>query len=234
MKDKIILITGANRGLGFGMSEKLAKMGATVIMVARNKNAGEASFKKLKEQNLNVILKLADVENITENLYKSVSSEFDHIDVLINNAGINPEPPTTTIETLDLKIFEKIINVNLRGTIVMCKYFIPLLKKSASGRIINFSSGLGQLTPDRMGPYPSYSISKTAVNAVTKILADELKNTNILVFSVDPGWVKTDLGGPAAPLSIEQGIDTPVWLATEKPEKLKSGYFYKERKIIDW
>jgi len=236
MKDKIILITGSNRGLGFGMSEKLAKMGATVVMVARNKNAGEASFKKLKEQNLNVILKLADVENITdiENLYKSVSSEFDHIDVLINNAGINPEPPITTIETLDLKIFEKIMNVNLRGTIVMCKYFIPLLKKSASGRIINFSSGLGQLTPDRMGPYPSYSISKTAVNAVTKILADELKNTNILVFSVDPGWVKTDLGGPAAPLSIEQGIDTPVWLATEKPEKLKSGYFYKERKIIDW
>lgn len=236
MKNKIVLITGANRGLGLGMTEKLAKMGATVIMVCRNKDAGEAIFKKLKEQNLKIILKQADVENINdiENLYKSVSSEFDHLDVLINNAGINIESPATTIETLDLKIFEKIINVNLRGTIVMCKYFIPLLKKSSAGRIINFSSGLGQLTPDRMGPYPSYSISKTAVNAVTKILADELKNTNILVFSVDPGWVRTDMGGTAAPLSIEQGIDTPVWLATAKPEELKSGYFYKERKIIDW
>ncbi len=126
------------------------------------------------------------------------------------------------------------MDINLRGTILMCKYFIPLLKKSDSGRIINFSSGLGQLSFLRTGPYPSYSISKTAVNAVTKILADELKNTKIMVFSVDPGWVKTDMGGPMAPLSIEEGIDTPVWLALAPEKELKSGYFYKERKIIEW
>jgi len=85
-----------------------------------------------------------------------------------------------------------------------------------------------------MGPHSSYSISKTAVNAISKILTDELRNTNIIVNSVDPGWIRTDMGGPNAPLSTEEGIDTAIWLATEKPENIKSGYFYKERKIIEW
>ncbi len=236
MQKKTALITGANRGLGFAMSEKLATLGNKVIMVCRNKNSGENSFLKLKQKNLDVILKFANIENIDDikKLYDEVSSEYSRLDILINNAGVNLEKENVTIETLDINIFEKILNINLRGTILMCKYFIPLLKKSDSGRIINFSSGLGQLSFPRTGPYPSYSISKTAVNAVTKILADELKNTKIMVFSVDPGWVKTDMGGPTAPLSLGEGIDTPVWLALTPEKELKSGYFYKERQIIEW
>ena len=126
------------------------------------------------------------------------------------------------------------MNINLRGSLLMCSKFIPLIKKSESGRIVNFSSGLGELTPDRMGPFPSYSISKTAVNMLTKFLAAELKDDNVIVNSVDPGWVKTDMGGPNAMMEIPEGIDTPIWLATADSSELKSGFFYKERKIIDW
>ncbi len=236
MNKKIALITGANRGLGFAMSEKLATLGIKVIMVCRNKNSGNEAFLKLKEKNLDVVLKIADVENINdiENLYKNISSEFSYLDILINNAAVNLENEKVTIENIDINCFQKVMNINLRGPVLMCKHFIPMLRKSESGRIINFSSGLGQLSLPRTGPYPSYSISKTAINALTKILADELKNTKILVFSVDPGWVKTDMGGPYAPLPIEKGIDTPVWLATAPENELISGYFYKERKIIEW
>jgi len=236
MKGKTAVITGANRGLGFAMSEKLASLGTKVIMVCRSQKTGEEAVSKLKSRNLDIILKTADVETPKdiEKLAGEISEKFPLIDVLINNAGVNSEPGEVTIETINIGLFEKIMNINLRGTILMCKYFIPMLKRAPSGRIINFSSGLAQLSVPRMGPYPSYSISKTAVNAVTKLLADELKDTNVMVFSTDPGWVKTDMGGPEAPLNIQEGIDTPIWLATEDADKLQSGYFYKERKILGW
>jgi len=233
---KIALITGATRGLGFAMSEKLATLGFKIIMACREEKTGKISYQKLKDKNLDVVFETCDVERISDidNLYNSVSKKFDHLDVLINNAGINIEPPSTKIENIDLKLFEKIMNVNLRGSLYMCSKFITLLKKSKDARIINFASGLAQLSVPRMGPYPSYSISKTAVNQLTWFLAEELKNTSVKVFSVDPGWVKTDMGGPNAMLEIEDGIDTPIWLATEDATKLKSGFFYKERKIIPW
>ena len=116
----------------------------------------------------------------------------------------------------------------------MCQKFLPLLTKAPKARIINFSSGLGQLTVPRMGYYPVYSISKTSVNAITKNLAFELEETNVKVFSVDPGWIRTRLGGSEAPLSIEEGIDTAIYLATEPINKLQTGEFYQERKILGW
>lgn len=233
---KIALITGATRGLGFAMSEKLAALNFKVIMSCREEKTGKVSYQKLKDKGLDVTFEICDVEKISDidNLYNSVSKKFEHLDVLINNAGINIEPDSTKIENINLKLFEKIMNVNLRGSLYMCSKFIPMLKKSKDARIINFSSGLGHLTVPRMGPYPSYSISKTAVNQLTWFLAEELKNTTVKVFSVDPGWVKTDMGGPNAMLEIDMGIDTPIWLATEDASSLKSGFFYKERKIIGW
>lgn len=233
---KIALITGATRGLGFAMSEKLATIGFKVIMACREEKTGRISYEKLKNKGLDVVFKICDVEKISDidNLYNSVSGKFDYLDVLINNAGINIEPASTKIENIDLKLYEKIMNINLRGSLYMCSKFIPMLKKSKDARIINFASGLAQLTVPRMGPYPTYSISKTAINQLTWFLADELKNTTVKVFSVDPGWVKTDMGGPNAMLEIEEGIDTPIWLATEDEKKLKSGFFYKERKILGW
>jgi len=236
LKGKTALITGANRGLGLAMSEKLAEAGATVIMASRDLKKGEEAAKTLKNKGFNVVAMQCDVEKLEdiENLHKEASKQFDKIDILINNAGINTEGGDIKIENIDLALFEKIMNINLRGSLAMCKHFISLVKKSDSGRIINFSSGLGELTPGRMGPFPSYSISKTAVNMLTKFLAAELKDANVIVASVDPGWVKTDMGGPDAMLEISEGIDTPIWLATADASEIKSGFFYKERKIIDW
>ncbi|MFW9992423.1 MAG: SDR family NAD(P)-dependent oxidoreductase [Candidatus Odinarchaeota archaeon] len=236
MKGKIVVITGANKGMGKAMSEMLAGMGATVYMVCRNEKRGTKTLAELKRKNLGVILKLADLEKPAdiENLAKEISEEQDRVDVLINSGAVNLEKAYTRVENVPLEILERTMAINFRGYFLMCQKFIPLLRKSESGRIINFSSGLGQLTVDRMDYYPVYSISKTAVNALTKNLANELRKTNIMVFSVDPGWVKTDLGGPQAPLSISEGIDTPVFLAAEPAQNLKTGEFYKERNILGW
>jgi NAD(P)-dependent dehydrogenase (short-subunit alcohol dehydrogenase family) len=236
IKGKIALVTGATRGMGFAVSEKLAALGAKVIMACREKKSGEKSVKSLLAKGLDVELIVCDVEKISdiEKAAKSFSKKYDHLDILINNAGINGESMETKIETIDLKVFEKIMNVNLRGTLYMISKFIPFLKKSSDGRIVSFSSGLAQLSVPRMGPHISYSISKTAINQLTWTFADHLKDTTVKIFCVDPGWVRTDMGGPDAMLEIKDGIDTPVWLATEDASKLQSGLFYKERKVLPW
>ena len=236
MIGKIVVITGANRGLGFAMSEKLASMGALVIMGCRDLKKGQEAANKLISRGLKVKAMQVDVGSTQsiDAFSESLKKDYASIDVLINNAAISDEPGGTVIETIQLEYYRRIMDTNVLGTLWMCRNLQSFLKKSADGRIINFSSGLGQLTVPRMGPCPSYSISKTAVNAITKILADEVKDTNITVFSVDPGWVKTDLGGPDAMLEIPEGIDTPCWLASTNKSELISGEFYKERKILGW
>ena len=236
MKGKIVVITGANRGLGLAMSEKIASLGATVIMGCRDLEKGNVAAQKLVAKGLKVQAMTVDVGN-TESIdafSKALASQYNTIDVLINNAAISNEPGGTVIENIELAYYRQIMDTNVLGTLWMCRNLLTLLKKSDDGRIINFSSGLGQLTVPRMGPCPSYSISKTAVNAITKILADEVKDSNIIVCSVDPGWVKTDLGGPNAMLEIPEGIDTSVWLATTDKSNIVTGEFYKERAILGW
>lgn len=236
MVDKIVVITGANRGIGYALSDELSGMGCTVIMVCRKKETGEPAFQKLQNLGRKVVLKIADVSNADQitALGKEVEAEFSHIDVLINNAAVNIDPENQGIENIDLDILETTLQTNVIGPVWMCRTFIPLLKKSKDGRIINFSSGLGQLTVPRMGPFPAYSISKTAINALTKLADDELKDDNIMVVSLDPGWVKTDMGGPNAEMTIEEAIVTPVWLATGYRSEITSGEFYKEKKILGW
>ncbi len=235
---KITVITGANKGMGKAISKKLGEMGSTVYMICRNEKKGNDAINELKMQNpsLKLILKIADmgrpadILQVTQALYK----ELDHIDFLINNAAINLERSDTRINNLSINIFEETMNINVRGPFLLIQYLLPLLFKSNDARIINFSSGLGQLTVPRMGYYPAYSISKTTINAITKNLAHELKDAGIMVFSVDPGWVKTDMGGPEALLEIEEGIITPIYLVTEKKQNLQSGEFYKEKEILGW
>jgi NAD(P)-dependent dehydrogenase (short-subunit alcohol dehydrogenase family) len=236
MTNRVVLITGANKGIGFGMAEKIGSMGAKILMVCRDKSRGEEALKKLSQKNINALLYIADMESTEsiEKLYEAVSKDVEKIDVLVNNAGVSLGEGPATIETTDINILRRTFDINFIGPFWMCKMFTQLVKKSDSGRIINFSSGLGQLTVPRMGGMPAYSSSKTAINAITKILADELKDTNIKVMSTDPGWIKTDLGSDAAPLSIEEGIETPVWLATADASELVTGEMYKERKILGW
>ncbi|MFW5851359.1 MAG: SDR family NAD(P)-dependent oxidoreductase [Bacteroidota bacterium] len=231
-----VLITGANRGIGKALAEKCAQNNMFVILVCRNSEKAKPVLHNILSQGGKAVLKKCDVSNLSdiEILGKDIKQEFQSLDILINCAAINTDTEETSIQNMPVDLLYDTMQTNFFGSVWMCKEFIPLLKKSESGRIINFSSGLGQLSVPRMGPFPAYSMSKTAVNALTKVLADEVKDSNIIVTSVDPGWVATDMGGPNAMLSIEEGIDTPFWLATAPASDLQSGYFYKERKILDW
>ena len=172
-----------------------------------------------------------------ENLKIFVEKEFGRCDILINNAGIFPdinllERNLPSIFDMDLEAIRKAMTTNVFGPILLCQALTPLMKKNKYGRMVNISSGLGQLS-DMNGGYPAYRISKTAINAVTRIFADELKNENILVNSMCPGWVKTDMGGPSAPRSVKEGADTAIWLAT-LPNGGPSGKFFRDRKKIPW
>jgi NAD(P)-dependent dehydrogenase (short-subunit alcohol dehydrogenase family) len=154
----------------------------------------------------------------------------DHLDVLVNNAGILDD--TKGIDELDDDTFLQTLATNTLGPIRVTQAFLPLLKRGSGASIINVSSGMGQLS--EMGEtYPAYSISKTALNAVTRQFAAVLRDQGITVNSVCPGWVKTDMGGPEAPRTVEEGAETVTWLATEGPREL-TGQFLRDRQTIPW
>ncbi|MFQ3579870.1 MAG: SDR family NAD(P)-dependent oxidoreductase [Bacteroidales bacterium] len=232
----IIVITGANRGLGKALTEKFLQENNQVIMVCRNKESSSEVFNMFNNKYGNVYLYQADLGSIAEieQLGIELKKNFSKIDALLNCGAVNLDGMESSIATMDISMFRNTMQINLVGSMWMCKTLLPLLLKSDDARIVNFSSGLGQLSVPRMGPFPAYSISKTAVNALTKILAEELINTNVTVVSVDPGWVKTDMGGPNAMLEIEEGIDTPYWLVTAPKHNISTGTFYKERKVLGW
>ena len=157
------------------------------------------------------------------------------VDVLINNAGIlidgDINNPTSICEA-DAEIIRKTIEVNTIAPLMLIKSILPLMQRAGYGRIVNISSGMGQLS-DMGGEHPGYRISKTALNAVTAIFAAELDGSGIAINAVCPGWVRTDMGGSNAARSTEQGIDTTLWLSTSADISL-SGGFYRDRQLIDW
>ena len=232
---RIALVTGANRGLGLETCRQLAKKGILVLLSSRSAEKGQVATQQLKSEGLEVVYLQLDVANPTsiDHAFEFVSKEFGRLDILINNAGIywdeSYESPllTTPIDTIQTSL-----ETNTYGPIRMIQKFVPLMKKSPSGRIVNVSSGMGQLA-DMNGGSPAYRLSKTALNAVTRITAAELKGSDILVNSVSPGWVRTDMGGPEADLTPAEGADTIVWLATLPPEG-PTGGFFRERKTIEW
>lgn len=233
---KVAVVTGANRGLGFETSKELAKKGYTVVLTARNSLMGQEAAKKLTLEGLDVrfhALDVTDIKSIHE-LGDWVKKEFGRCDVLVNNAGIllDGDYDDTSAFAAKIEDIQRTMETNVYGPFQMCQTFIPLMVKNGFGRVVNLSSGMGQLT-DMNGGYPAYRISKTAVNAMTRIFADEVKDKNILVNSVCPGWVKTDMGGPHAERSLEEGADTIVWLAT-LPDGSPTGGFFRDREPIAW
>jgi len=230
---KIALVTGANRGIGLEVCRQLAKADAQVILTARDEFKGKEAVKKLTADGLDATfyqLDVTDEENI-RNLCNFVMEKFDRLDILVNNAGILLDEGIRGLD-VPMDTVRKTFEVNVLGLMRMCQAFIPLMRKNNYGRIVNFSSILGQL--DSMeGGYPSYRMSKTAVNAVTRILADEVAGSNILINSVHPGWVRTDMGGPSATRSIEEGAKTPVWLCF-LPDNGPSGKFFYDKHQIKW
>lgn len=169
----------------------------------------------------------ASVDSVIE----AISADPGSLDVLVNNAGILPDHRVSAAEA-DLTQAHEIVEINLFGAWRLTQAALPLLRQSDHPRIVNVSSGLGQLS-DMGGGMPGYRMSKAGLNALTRVLASEERENGILVNSMCPGWVRTDLGGPSAHRSIEEGADTAIWLATQ-PDDSPSGGVYRDREPIPW
>lgn len=228
---KVILVTGANKGIGFEVVRQLAKLGRTVILTARNSSKGKEAAARLQEEILQVHFLQLDVsdEDSVKRAAQQVKDQFEKVDVLINNAAILLKEDKK-ISGDSSTVFKQTYQTNVEGLLLMINYFLPLLPSGA--RIINTSSGGGSMTDPVGGWSPAYCISKSALNALTRHLAYELMPRNVSVNAYCPGWVKTDMGGKSAPRSVEQGADTAVWLATS--ELIETGKFFRDRKVIPW
>ena len=225
---KIALVTGANRGIGFETARQLGQKHVTVVVAARTLKSAEETAAKLKAEGIDAFPVKLDVTNAQdrETVAKTVSDRFGKLDILINNAGVGAQDGLVnkTVHTTEEEL-QKIFGTNLFSVIAVTRAFLPLLKKSEAGRIVNLSSILGSLTlhADPNSPIASvktfaYDASKAALNAFTIHLADELKNTKIKVNSAHPGWVKTEMGGEGAPMEIPEGAKTSVDLALLGPD----------------
>ncbi len=225
---KTALITGANKGIGFQTAKELAELNFNVFLSARNEKKGQEAVKKINKSNVTFLhLDVSDEESIEKAARKFGTFNL-HLDVIINNAGILLGRKNI-IEESKNNILETFVT-NTLGPILVIQKFLKYLNDNA--RIINVSSGLGSL--NEMSDYaPAYSVSKAALNAVTKQFSYSLKNKNISVNSVSPGWVKTDMGGPFATRELEEGAETIIWLATEAPQKF-TGMFFRDKKEILW
>ena len=237
--DKIAIVTGGNRGIGLETCRQLGRLGMHVILCARNADKGRAAAEELQGHGLNVEFQQLDVTSAeqVEALALRLQERFGRVDALVNNAGVFPDPfssgmPASSVLNASIDTLREAMETNLYGALRMCQAFVPTMLKQNYGRVVNLSSGMGQLS-DMNGCCPGYRTSKTALNALTKSLADELQGTDVLVNSLCPGWVRTDMGGPNATRDVVEGADTVVWLAT-LPDGGPSGGFFRDRKPIPW
>ena len=234
MDKRVAVVTGANRGIGFEVSRQLARHGMRVLLACRDAAKGEAAAERIRYENGDaqvVVLDVTDGASVAS-LAKYVRDHFGSADVLVNNAGILIDPPGSRMLESSLDTYRETLEVNLFGPLQLCLALVPAMRESGYGRVVNLSSGLGQLSEMGAGT-PAYRISKTALNALTRTLAAELAGTNVLVNALCPGWVRTDMGGRSASRSVEQGADTAVWLAT-LPDGGPSGGLFRDRRPIPW
>src|SRR6266496_3097142 len=229
---KTALVTGANRGIGQEVARRLAIRAFHVFVGARNVGAGRAVVEAIAKSGGKATflqIDIADNASVTA-AAREFSKIADHVDILVNNAGFIEDGDTAILEISD-ELLRKTFETNTLGALRVTRAFAPLLAKSKAPRVINISSGGGQLTGGADGWAPAYCISKTALNGVTSQLAAALPK--FAVNSVCPGWVQTDMGGKNATRSVEEGADTIVWLATDAPQNL-ADKFLRDRKEIPW
>jgi NAD(P)-dependent dehydrogenase (short-subunit alcohol dehydrogenase family) len=230
---RVALVTGANRGLGLETSRQLLAKGLKVVLTGRDDEALERAAATLgqgEDRVMTVRLDVTEVGSI-ERAQKIVERRFGSVDVLVNNAGVLLFENDDVL-SIPSEGYRRTFDTNVFGVIEVCRVFAPEMARAGYGRIVNVSSGAGQLAT--MSTYaPAYSMSKTALNAFTRILAQTYRARGVLVNSVDPGWVRTDMGGPSAPRSLREGADTIAWLAT-LPDNGPTGGFFHDRRAIEW
>jgi NAD(P)-dependent dehydrogenase (short-subunit alcohol dehydrogenase family) len=233
-KRKIALVTGGNRGLGYETCRQLAELGLKVLLGARDLSKGKSAANQLNEkEGLDVMFYQLDVsdQNSISNVIKEVDKEFGRLDVLVNNAAILYDTWQNAVNA-DLEVVNDAFRTNLFGPWKLSQVFIPMMKSNRYGRIVNVSSLAASLQYTNYGGTPAYNISKAALNMLTRKVAAELVNTGILVNSVDPGWVATDMGGQGG-RPVQEGAKGIVWAAT-LPDDGPSGGFFCDGKPVPW
>ena len=228
--ERIALVTGANKGIGFEVTRELARLGFRVFLGARNEQSGRAAAERIAAEKVSFLeMDVADPASIRR-AAEELSLRANHLDALVNNAGSLLDEDKSAL-AITREIFEKTFRTNTLGPWLVAQAFLPLLQKSAAPRIVNVSSGGGQLDGGADGCAPGYCVSKTALNGVTVQLAAALPK--FAVNCVCPGWVRTDMGGSNANRSVGEGAAGIVWLAAEAPQNL-TGKFFRDRKVIPW
>src|SRR5213075_2936506 len=237
MQQRIALVTGANKGIGFEVARQLARRNFRVFIGARDSDAGVAAVQKLnkegeKEEYGEITFLKIDVSkpDSIRRAAEEFSQKSDRLDALLNNAGILLDDDKDIL-TITPEIFETTMRTNTLGALLVSQAFVAFLKKSDTPRIVNVSSGGGQLSDGADGWAPAYCISKTALNGVTVQLAAALPE--FAVNSVCPGWVRTDMGGSNATRSVAEGASGIAWLAADAPQT-ETGKFWRDRKVIPW
>ena len=230
---KTALITGANRGLGLQTAKELAKRGFRVFLGVRDVAAASDALASIRATGPAPELIAIDVSDSASiaRAAEELQQRSERLDVLINNAGIYPDKEHSILDISRAQLVQT-FETNTFGPVAVVQAFLPLLRKSAAARVINVSSGYGQLG-GLSADVPSYCLSKLALNGVTLMLAEKLRGDGIAVNSVCPGWVRTDMGGSNATRSVEEGAAGIVWLAADAPHDL-TGKFCRDGEEIEW
>ncbi|HVR40031.1 MAG TPA: SDR family oxidoreductase [Thermoanaerobaculia bacterium] len=223
-----VLVTGSNRGIGREVARQLAARDYRVIVTSRDTNAATEAAVAIGGSAVAHALDTSDRDSIAE-LARWITHEIGELDVLVNNAAILLDEGGSILST-SADTFEATMRTNALGALLMTQAVLPLLRASKRPRVVNVSSGAGQLS-SMSGYAPAYSISKAALNAITIMLAAALPRA--LVNCVDPGWVRTDMGGHSAPRSVEKGAETIVWAAT-LPDGGPTGGYFHDKKPMAW
>ena len=234
---KRALVTGAYKGLGLEWCRQLGNDGYTVILTARNLAKAEKAARGLQNEGLNIIPKVVDVadENEIAKLAAEVEKEFGHLDILINNAGINSKDDgdqarfmkSFRLANLEADEVLRHVRINSIAPIIMVKHLRDLLKKSPKPIVVSISSWLGSITIKDFGGHYSYATSKSALNMMNKAMALEVKDDNIIAIVVNPGWVQTDMGGSKAKLTPEQSVRGMIDNVLNKLSLADTGRFYQ-------
>jgi NAD(P)-dependent dehydrogenase (short-subunit alcohol dehydrogenase family) len=233
MTARVAVVSGANRGLGLAIVERLAKDGYTVVLGSRSADRGESARATLADVADRVLVGVLDVSR-TDNIAAFAGwlrRTVGRCDVLVNNAAVEIDGTQDAL-TADLDIVQETMQTNLYGAWQLTQAMVPAMRARRYGRIVNVSSGVGRHATMRIG-VPAYRLSKLALNGLTGIVADELRGENILVNACCPGWVRTEMGGDRAQRSPADAADTPVWLAT-LPDSGPTGGFFRDRRPLEW
>ena len=235
MQQRVAVVSGGNRGIGRAVAAGLARAGLQVVLTARRPAEAAAAAAALSAPDRPVRglpLDVTDSQSLRRFL-KTVADELGRVDVLVNNAGIKIDAGARPLE-LDEALLRQTFETNFYGPLRLIRALVPLMRRNGYGRIVNVSSRMGSLTHMGTGGGDlAYRTSKTALNALTRVIAGDLQGENIKVNAASPGWVRTDMGGRGAPRSPEEGADTILWLAL-LPDDGPTGGFFQDRQPLAW